>query len=46
MRAQYSSDYIHTMIRSRIDMNMRAAIDSLRNLAFFDYERFMELYVR
>ena len=46
MKAQYSSDYIHTMMRSRIDISMRMAIDSLKNIAFFDYEKFMELYVK
>ena len=46
MRAQYGSDYVHTMMRSRIDMSMRLALENLRNLAFFDYEKFMELYVK
>jgi hypothetical protein len=46
MRAQYSSDYIHTMMRSRIDMHTRLAIDSVRNLAFFDHDRFMGLYMK
>lgn len=46
MRAQYSSDYIHTMMRSRIDMSMRLALESLRNMAFFDHDRFMELYIK
>ena len=46
MRAQYGSDYIHTMIRARIDMNMRLAMDSLRNIPFFDYEKFKELYIK
>lgn len=46
MRAQYGSDYIHTMMRSRIDMSMRLALDSLRNIAFFDYEKFTELYIK
>ena len=46
MRAQYGSEYIHTMLRSRIDMNMRMAYEALRNLSFFDYEKFMELYVK
>ena len=46
MRAQYGSDYIRTMMRSRIDMSMRLAHDSLRNIAFFDYEKFIELYVK
>jgi hypothetical protein len=46
MRAQYGSDYIHTMMRSRIDMSMRLAYEALRNIAFFDYEKFVELYVR
>ncbi len=45
MRAQYGSDYIRTMMRSRIDMSMRLAHDSLRNMSFFDYEKFIELYV-
>lgn len=46
MRAQYGSDYIHTMLRSRIDMSMRLAQDNLRNIAFFDYEKFIELYLK
>ena len=46
MRAQYGSDYIHTMMRSRIDMSMRLALENLRNLSFFDYEKFMELYIK
>ena len=45
MRAQYSSDYIHTMIRSRVDMSMRSAIDNIRNIPFFNYEKFIELYM-
>lgn len=46
MRAQYSSDYIHTMMRSRIDMHIRLAIDSIHNLAFFDYDRFIGIYMK
>ncbi len=46
MRAQYGSEYIHTMMRSRIDMSMRLALESLRNISFFDYEKFMELYIK
>ncbi len=46
MKAQYGSDYIHTMIRARIDMNMRLAMDSIRNIAFFDWEKFRELYIK
>lgn len=46
MRAQYGSDYIHTMMRSRIDMSMRLAHEALRNMAFFNYEKFVELYVK
>ena len=46
MRAQYGSDYIHTMIRSRIDTYQRTAIDSLKNIEFFDFEKFIELYVK
>lgn len=46
MRAQYSSDYIHSMIRTRIDTYMRSAVDSLKNISFFDYEKFIELYVK
>lgn len=46
MRAQYGSDYINTMMRSRIDMSMRLAYDALRNIAYFDYEKFIELYIK
>ncbi len=46
MRAQYGSDYIRTMMRSRIDMSMRMAHEALRNISFFDYEKFIELYVK
>ncbi len=46
MRAQYGSDYIHTMLRSRIDMSMRLAYESLRNISFFDADKFAELYIK
>lgn len=46
MRAQYGSDYIHTMMRCRIDMSMRMAHEALRNISFFDYEKLIELYVK
>ncbi len=46
MRAQYSTDYIHSIIRSRIDTYMRSAVDSLKNISFFNYEKFIELYIK
>jgi len=46
MRAQYGSDYVHAMMRSRIDSSMRLAHESLRNISFFDYEKFTELYIK
>ena len=46
MRAQYSSDYIHTMMRGRIDTSIRLAMESLRNVSFFDHKKFTELYVK
>ncbi len=46
MKAKYSSDYIHTMIRSRIEFFMNNAIDSLKKIHFFDFNKFMKLYIK
>lgn len=46
MRVKYSSDYIHTMLKSRIEFFTQNAIESLKKLHFFDYNKFIKLYIK
>jgi hypothetical protein len=46
MRAQYGSRYIHMMMRSRINSNMKHALHNLRKISNFDYQKFTRLYVK